>query len=92
MPFIRVPEPLRRYAGGEVCFPVPGATVGEALEAAFRIHPELRLRLVDDEGRVHRHLAVFLGETAVRREGVTALAVAPGDTLTFIEAIGGGAT
>ena len=92
MPFIRIPEPLRRYTGGDICFAVAGETVGEALEAAFRIHPELRRRLVDDEGRVHRHLAVFRDETAVAREGVVALAVAPDDTLTFIEAVGGGAT
>jgi sulfur-carrier protein len=91
VPFIRLPEPLSRYAGGRARFPVPGATVGEALEAAFRLYPELRLRLVDDEGRVPLHLAVFRNETAVAREGVAALAVAPDDTLTFIEAIGGGA-
>ncbi len=65
--------------------------MGEALEAAFRAYPDLRPRLVDEGGRVHRHLAAFRGETAVRREGIGALALGPDDTLTFIEAIGGGA-
>ncbi len=90
MPAIRVPDTLRRYAGGAASFPVAGRTVAEALAEAFRLHPDLRLRLVDEAGRVHRHLVVFRNETELPREGLEDTALAPDDSLTFLEAIGGG--
>ena len=90
MPAIRVPDALRRYAGGAASFPVVGRTVAEALAEAFRLHPGLRIRLVDEAGRVHRHLVVFRHETELPREGLEDIALAPDDSLTFLEAIGGG--
>ena len=93
MPTIRVPDPLRRYTGGAASFPVAGRTVAEALADAFRLHPDLRIRLVDDTGRLHRHLAAFRNEEELPREGTEGVAdvsLDPGDILTFLEAIGGG--
>jgi len=91
VPTIRVPDPLRRYTGGAASFPVAGRTVAEALADAFRLHPDLRIRLVDDTGRLHRHLAAFRNEEELPREGTEGMVLAVGDTLTFLEAIGGGA-
>jgi hypothetical protein len=79
VPTIRVPDPLRRYAGGAVSFPVAGGTVAEALADAFRLHPDLRLRLV-----------VFRNEGELARAGLESANLEPSDTLTFLEAIGGG--
>jgi molybdopterin synthase sulfur carrier subunit len=90
VPTIRVPDPLRRYAGGAVSFPVAGGTVAEALADAFRLHPDLRLRLVDDTGRLHRHLVVFRNEGELARAGLESANLELSDTLTFLEAIGGG--
>jgi molybdopterin synthase sulfur carrier subunit len=90
VPTIRVPDPLRRYAGGEAAFPVAGKTVAEALADAFRLHPDLRLRLVDEAGRVRPYLVVFRNDEELPREGVADASLDPGDTLTFLEAIGGG--
>lgn len=90
MPFIRLPDGLRRYAGGNASFEVPGSTVAEALAAAFQAHPDLRLRLVDESGRVHPYLVVFRNETELGRDHLAEEALAPGDRLTFLEAIGGG--
>jgi hypothetical protein len=91
MPVIRVPDALRRYAGGAASFPVAGGTVAEALADAFRLHPDLRVRLMDEAGRVHRHLVVFRNEGELARDGLEGTALAPDDGLTFLEAIGGGA-
>jgi len=90
MPSLRLPDALRRYAGGEVSLEVGGRTVAEALADAFVRHPDLRIRLVDESGRVHRHLVVFRNETELPRRGLEDTALEPGDTLTFLEAIGGG--
>ncbi len=90
MPSLRLPDVLRRYTGGEACFEVGGGTVGEALADAFGTYPELRIRLVDEAGRLHSYLVAFLNETELGRNGLQEAALAPGDTLTIIEAIGGG--
>jgi sulfur carrier protein ThiS len=88
---IRLPDALRRYSGGKASFEIAGGTVEEVLAGAFRLYPDLRIRLVDEAGRVHGHLVVFRNETELPREGLENAVLAPGDTLTFLEAIGGGA-
>ena len=90
MPTIRVPDALRRYTGEAASFPVAGKTLAEALADAFRLHPDLRLRLVDEAGRVRPYLVVFRNDEELPREGAEDAVVAPGDFLTFLEAIGGG--
>lgn len=90
MPAVRLPDALCRYTGGEAHFQVGGETVAAALAAVFRLHPDLRIRLVDEQGRVHRHLIVFRNQVELPRAGLEEAAVEVGDTLTFLEAIGGG--
>jgi len=87
---MRLPEALRRYAGGEVALEVAAATVGEALEEVFARHPDLRLRLVDHVGLVRSHLAVFRNEEQLRREEAAGVPLVAGDTLTLLVAVGGG--
>jgi hypothetical protein len=91
MPIIHLPDGLRRYADGHASFEVPGRTVAEALAAAVGAYPDLRLRLVDETGRVHPYLAVFRNDGELVRGGLEGTALAPDDGLTFLEAIGGGA-
>lgn len=38
---------------------VPGATVGEALEAVFTRTPQLRGYIVDDQGALRRHVVAL---------------------------------
>jgi len=90
MPTIRLPGPLRRYSGGAASLLVAGATVGAALDAAFGLYPELRPRLLDDRGEVHRHLAVFRNGTELPRSGLAQATLGAEDTLTLLEAVGGG--
>ena len=90
MPVLSLPDGLRRYAGGSASFEVPGGTAAEALAAAFGAYPALRLRLVDEAGRVHPYLVVFRNEVELGRDRLAEATLAPGDRLTFLEAIGGG--
>jgi len=69
---------------------VAGATVGTALADAFSRYPALRIRLVDEAGVIHPHLAVFCNDTQVRREEATHAPLGPGDTLTLLVAVDGG--
>ena len=40
---------------------VAGATVREVLDAYFDVHPAVRSYVLDEQGRVRRHVAVFVG-------------------------------
>jgi hypothetical protein len=53
---------LRRHVDcpGEV---VAGATVREVLHGYFDTHPSVRSYVLDEQGRVRRHVAVFVGST-----------------------------
>jgi molybdopterin converting factor small subunit len=42
---------------------VAGATVREVLDGYFAAHPAVRSYVLDEQGRVRRHVAVFVGGT-----------------------------
>jgi hypothetical protein len=41
--------------------PVTGATVRGVLEAYFQVHERARGYVLDDQGRLRQHMAVFIG-------------------------------
>jgi molybdopterin converting factor small subunit len=90
--FVQIPGPLRPYAGG--CRRVslgPGPrTVAEALDALWQLHPALRDRVVDEQGRVRPHVNVFVGAESIRDLGGLAAAVADGAEIAIIPAVSGG--
>lgn len=71
MPFIRFTAHLRSKLK-ETEFPVGGQTVREALEEAFVRAPGLQGYLLDDQGKVRHHVAIFLdGESITDRDGLS---------------------
>lgn len=65
MASIRLPSPLRPYAGGQTEVQVTGATVSEALESLFGAYPALRPHLVTQENQLRPFVNLFLGEDNV---------------------------
>jgi molybdopterin synthase sulfur carrier subunit len=50
----------------------PGASVREVLDAVFAENPRLRGYVVDDQGGLRRHMAVFVDDRQVRdRKGLS---------------------
>jgi sulfur-carrier protein len=69
---------------------VSGATVREALEGVFRDHPRLRGYVLDDQGRLRRHVVVFVdGEAIADRDGL-ADPVRPESSIYVMQALSGG--
>jgi sulfur-carrier protein len=69
---------------------VPAATVAEALDAVFLVRPGLRGYVLDDQGSLRRHVAVYVnGEPLADRVRLSD-AVGPQDEIYVIQALTGG--
>ena len=87
---VKLPTQLREAAGGNASASVAGATVGEALEALYSEHGELRGRIADDEGALRRFVNVYLKGEDIRFLDGLETAVADGDEVTILPAVAGG--
>jgi molybdopterin synthase sulfur carrier subunit len=87
---VKLPTQLRDAAGGEAAASVEANTVGEALEALYARHGELRARITGDDGAPRRFVNVYLrGEDIRFLEGLDT-PVADGDEVTILPAVAGG--
>lgn len=69
---------------------VPAATVCAALEMAFREQPELRGYILDDQGQLRRHLAVFVDGSAIRDRRRMSDRVGASSQIFVVQALSGG--
>lgn len=69
---------------------VPGATVREALEAAFAQNPLLRGYVFDDQGALRRHVIVFVGGEPVRDRAGLSDAAPERAEIAVLQALSGG--
>jgi sulfur-carrier protein len=69
---------------------VEGATVAGALAAAFAMRPALRGYVLDDQGALRRHVAVYVNGKPVRDRERLADPVGPGDEIYVFQALSGG--
>jgi molybdopterin synthase sulfur carrier subunit len=87
---VKLPTQLRDAAGGATSKEVEGSTVGEALDALYAQHGELRGRLSDDTGGLRRFVNVYLGGEDIRfLEGLDT-PLSEGDEVTILPAVAGG--
>jgi molybdopterin converting factor small subunit len=89
---VQLPGPLRPFAQGrrQVTLDPPPSTVGEALEALWLLHPALRDRVLDEQGRVRPHVNVFVGTDNVRDGAGLDAGVPDGSEIAIIPAVSGG--
>jgi sulfur-carrier protein len=86
MPTVTFTPVLRRFLRVEA-MQVEGVTVRAALTAVFAANPTLRGYLLDDQGALRRHVAVYLRGAVVRDLGD---AVGPEDEIHVFQALTGG--
>jgi sulfur-carrier protein len=87
---VKLPTQLRQAAGNATEAQVEGTTVGEALEALYGRHGELRARMADDGGGLRRFVNVYLGGEDIRFLDGLDTPVSDGDELTILPAVAGG--
>jgi sulfur-carrier protein len=83
---VRLRGPLRKLAGGRPDLRVAGGTVGELLRALERTEPALGGWILDERGRIRRHINVFVGGEPAREETT----VGDEDRVDVLPAITGG--
>jgi molybdopterin converting factor small subunit len=92
---VRVPTPLRKYAGGQSKVAVEtddgDPTVETVLGALARTCPGVVDRVLDEQGALRRHVNVFVDEEEVRFLGGLAAPVADGAVVSILPAVSGGA-
>jgi hypothetical protein len=89
VPTIHLTSHLRRIApAGPI--QVEAATLGAALDAYFAAAPKVRTYILDDQGRLRRHVAVFIdGELLVDKKDL-GRSVAPSSEIYVMQALSGG--
>jgi molybdopterin converting factor small subunit len=88
MPVVLLRAPLRDLAGGNAEVLLDGGTVGEVLRTLEHAWPRTTGWVLDEHGRVRRHVNVFLNGERVREDA----AVDPGDRLHVLPSISGGSS
>lgn len=89
MPTIHVTSHLRHVAP-QAPTRVEAATLGAALDAYFATVPKVRSYIVDDQGRLRRHVAVFIdGELLLDKKDL-GRRVTPGSEIYVMQALSGG--
>jgi hypothetical protein len=91
MPHVRFTRHLQRFFPtlGEV-EEVPGATVRELLHELDRRYPGFAAYIVDETGRLRRHVNVFVREEPIYDRESLADAVGPEDKVHILQALSGG--
>jgi molybdopterin converting factor small subunit len=84
---VRIPTPLRSYTAQAAVVEAAGATVGDVFADLDVQFPGLRFRVVDEQGRIRKHMKVWINDEAVRD---LATPVAPSDEVTIMQALSGG--
>ena len=87
-----IPTYLASFAGDRntVIVNAAPATVREALESLWKVHPGLRDRIVDEQGEVRQHINVFVGNECIRFTGGLSTSVPDGAELMIVPAVSGG--
>lgn len=69
---------------------VAGSTVGDVLDAAFKDAPQARGYILDERGRLRKHVAIFLNNKREDPKEVLTLPVTDGCEIFVMQALSGG--
>ena len=89
MATVRFTSALQRFLAAPPT-EVTAATVGEALAAVFEVRPALRGYVLDDQGALRRHVAIYVGSEAVRDRVKLSDPIGPNDEIYVFQALTGG--
>jgi molybdopterin converting factor small subunit len=87
---VKVPTILRSHTGGAKSVEASGDTLDAVLKDVDSRNSGLRARLVDDEGKLHRFVNIYVDDEDVRFNGSLDAPVSENSTVTILPAVAGG--
>jgi sulfur-carrier protein len=84
---VRIPSPLRSYTAQQAVVDADGGDLDALLLDLDQRYPGIRFRMVDEQGRIRKHMKVFVNDEPVRD---LATQVDPRDEITIMQALSGG--
>ncbi len=88
---VRIPTILRSYTGGAAEVTAAGGTLREVIAGLDVTYPGLGGRIIDDGGNLRRFVNVYVGDEDVRFAQGLDTQVPPGERISVIPAVAGGA-
>ena len=89
MPTVSFTSALQRFLPAPTT-EVPGGTVADALALVFGSRPGLRGYVLDDQGTLRRHVAVYVNGEPIKDRITLTDAVGPRDEIHVFQALSGG--
>ena len=87
---MKIPTPLRGFAGGQAQVVLEAETVGAAIRHLTDEHPGLRRHLLTADGGLRNFVSVYVNDRDIRGLQREATPVADGDVVSIVPAIAGG--
>jgi sulfur-carrier protein len=89
MPHVLFTQNIQRHVD---CPPrmVEGGTVREALDEVFRDNPRARAYVLDDQGALRRHMAIYVDGALIRDRERLSDQVSPASRIGVFQALSGG--
>ena len=87
---VRLPTILRAAAGGVATVEAEGETVGEVFEDLVRRFPDLKGRVVTEDGTLHKFVNVYVDDDDVRYLEKLDTKVSGDDVISILPAVAGG--
>lgn len=87
---VRVPTVLRKHTAGEKKVSAEGDTLAALLDDLDARHEGLKAALVDDDGRLHRFVNIYVNDEDARFLGGIETPLASGDVVSILPAVAGG--
>ena len=84
---VSIPSQLIAYTDGATKVEAEGGAVGEVLDDLDRRYPGLKFRVIDEQGRIRRHMRIFVGQDEAR---VVTVPVRDGSEVLIFGALSGG--
>ncbi len=90
MPVLKISPLMRYYIDNQSEVVVPGATVMEALANAVQKYPALNAQIFDSDGKLRRHMNVFVNDENIRDLAGLETQLKESDRVTLLASISGG--
>lgn len=87
---MKLPTPLRQFAGGKTLLTLRGESVRDALLDLEQSHEGIRKRIIDDNGAVRNFINIFIDGKNIRGLQGLDSPLNSGSTISVVSAIAGG--